>query len=86
MHTLYDTCVGGSKLECEVYRAFLIRLCVNHSYDSVQYSITYSSERVHYGLWQIEHSQRILQLFPLSFSVYHRRSTQIHINNSEMQF
>ena len=36
---LYVTCVGGSKLECEVYRAFLIRLCVNHSYDSVQYSI-----------------------------------------------
>ena len=36
---LYDTCVGGSKLECEVYCAFLIRLRVNHSYDSVQYSI-----------------------------------------------
>ena len=36
---LYDTCVGRSKLECKVYRTFLIRLCVNHSYDSVQYSI-----------------------------------------------
>ena len=26
---IFDTCVGGSKLECEVYHAFLIRLCVN---------------------------------------------------------
>ena len=33
---LYDTCVGGSKLERKVYHAFLIRLFVNHSYDNQQ--------------------------------------------------
>ena len=37
--SLYDTCVGRSKVERTFYHALLIRLFVDHSYDSVLYSM-----------------------------------------------